>query len=353
MKNENKIVFVSNFFGNGGAARVIDVLSNGFANKGCDVYVISYSRNDVQYPKRENVKYIDISVKGKGLFYKVNRIKELRKQLKHFKGATVIAFEGFVAMQTIIASMGLKQRIIISERNDPALDDDRKLFCFMRKFLYRKADVSVFQTPEAKNYFRGKIRERGVVIPNPISDGLPDYKGKDSRDIINFCRIEKQKNLPLLIDAFEIFLRDYPQSQLHIYGDGSEKTNISAYINSKKLERSVKLFPSKLNIHDIAANYKLFVCSSDFEGISNSMLEAMGIGLPCVCTDCPCGGAHLVINNGVNGLLTEVGNINELYVAMKKIFDDAEFSELLSQNAKSVRVDFSADRIVEMWYELL
>lgn len=353
MKNGNKIVFVSNFFGNGGAARVIDVLSNGFANKGCDVYVISYSANDEEYPKRENVKYIKISPKGKGVIYKINRIRELRKQLKRFNGATVIAFENFVAMQTIVASRGLKQRVIISERCDPALKDGEKLFCFMRKVLYKKADVSVFQTPEAKNYFNGKIRERGVVIPNPISGDLPDYNGKNSSNIINFCRLVKQKNLPLLIDAFGMLLSDYPQNQLHIYGDGSEKSNVEAYIKSKNLENSVMLFPSISNIHEVASNYKVFASSSDYEGISNSMLEAMGIGLPCVCTDCPCGGAHLVIKNGENGILTEVGNVNELYFALKKIFDDAKFAEFLSENAKSVRIDFSVDRIVEKWYELL
>lgn len=57
----------------------------------------------------------------------------------------------------------------------------------------------------------------------------------------------------------------------------------------------------------------MFVSSSDFEGISNSMLEAMGMGLPVVVTDCPVGGARMVIQDGVNGLLVPVGDTKTMY----------------------------------------
>ena len=51
----------------------------------------------------------------------------------------------------------------------------------------------------------------------------------------------------------------------------------------------------KANVHSYIINASMFVSSSDFEGMSNSMLEAMAIGLPVVCTDCPIGGAKMVI----------------------------------------------------------
>ena len=351
--SKNKIVFVSNFLGNGGAARVINVLADGFCEKGLDVTIISYKGNAAAYPRKEHINYVDIEAKGKGVFYKLSRITELRKALKAFKGATVIAFEDFVAMQTIVASRGLKQRLIISERNDPSLKNGRKLFCWMRKKLYKKAHVSVFQTPEARDCFDGKIRENGVVIPNPITKNLPEYDGENSKDIINFCRLEKQKNLPMLIDAFCDLIKDYPDYNLHIFGDGQEKENIENYVVEKGMEEKIKLFPSTNDIHKIAAKYKMFACSSDHEGISNSMLEAMGIGLPVVCTDCPCGGAKMVIEDGVNGLLTPVGDGKAMYLAMKKILDDKNLANNLSENAKNVRDEYSRESIVEKWYELL
>ena len=350
---KNKIVFVSNFLGNGGAARVISVLADGFVEKGLDVTIISYKGTAAAYPRNERINYVDLEPKGKGVFYKISRIRQLRKALKKFKGATVIAFEDFVAMQTIVASRGLKQRLIISERNDPSLKNGRKFFCWMRKKLYKKAHVSVFQTPDARNCFEGKIKENGVVIANPIIKNLPDYVGENSKNIINFCRLEKQKNLPMLIDAFRKLLEDYPDFNLHIYGDGQEKENIENYVREKGMDEKIKLFPSTNDIHKIASQYKMFACSSDHEGISNSMLEAMGIGLPVVCTDCPCGGARMVINDGVNGLLTPVGDSNAMYLAMKKILDDKTLANTLSENAKKVRDEYSRERIVEKWYELL
>lgn len=45
----------------------------------------------------------------------------------------------------------------------------------------------------------------------------------------------------------------------------------------------------------------MFILSSDYEGLSNSMIEAVSMGMPSICTDCPIGGAKMVIHNGING----------------------------------------------------
>lgn len=66
---------------------------------------------------------------------------------------------------------------------------------------------------------------------------------------------------------------------------------------------------------------KMYVLSSDFEGIPNSLLEAMSIGMPVVSTDCSPGGARLLIENGVNGLLVKTGNSGELASAMEVYFE--------------------------------
>ncbi len=52
----------------------------------------------------------------------------------------------------------------------------------------------------------------------------------------------------------------------------------------------------------------IFVDSSDYEGVFNAMLKAMAMGLPCICTDCPVGGARMLIQDGVNGMFVQVGN---------------------------------------------
>ena len=82
----------------------------------------------------------------------------------------------------------------------------------------------------------------------------------------------------------------------------------------------------KANVQTYIVNASVFVSSSDFEGMSNSMLEAMAIGLPVVCTDCPIGGARMVIKNNINGILTPVGD--------DRIFAD-DIIGLLKKSGKS------------------
>ena len=76
------------------------------------------------------------------------------------------------------------------------------------------------------------------------------------------------------------------------------------------------------NILEKVAPCYMYVSSSDFEGISNSMLEALGMGLPTVVTDCPVGGARMVINSGENGILVPVGDTKAMYEAMRSILKD-------------------------------
>jgi glycosyltransferase involved in cell wall biosynthesis len=97
----------------------------------------------------------------------------------------------------------------------------------------------------------------------------------------------------------------------------------------------------------------MYVCSSDFEGLSNSMLEAMAIGLPCVCTDCEGGGARMMIQDGKNGLLTPIGDEEAMYQAMKKLTDDPAFAARLGREAANVRQELSIYQIADRWETMI
>lgn len=96
----------------------------------------------------------------------------------------------------------------------------------------------------------------------------------------------------------------------------------------------------------------MFVSSSSFEGLSNSMLEAMAIGLPTICTDCPCGGARMIIINGVNGILVPNGDKDALAQAMAQVADDSKLAAYLSKNAMKIREDLSIKKIARLWEKL-
>ena len=79
------------------------------------------------------------------------------------------------------------------------------------------------------------------------------------------------------------------------------------------------------------------------------LLEAMAIGLPTICTDCPCGGARAVIENGKNGLLIPVGSKSDLIVAMERIADRPELAERLSMNGSAIRNKLAPGAVVGSW----
>lgn len=349
---DNAIVFISNFLGNGGAARVICVLAEELAKRGYDVTVLSFPFHEDEYKLNAGVKQI---VLGDNQHLSVmQRIRLIRKELKRHPAATVIPFEYFVNMQTILACMGLKKKVIVSERNDPAVVGGKFPKSVIRNILYMFCHTLVCQTPDAKAYFPRLIQRKAKVIANPIKEDLPEpWRGERSRYIVNFCRLAKQKNLKLLVDAFAEFHQSYPDYKLLIYGNGSERDAIIEYICSCNLTSEVRIHNAIENIHEEILDAAMFVSSSDYEGLSNSMLEAMAIGLPVICTDCPCGGARMVINDGINGILVPVNDKDAMAAAMAKVADDKELANALGQNAALIRETLSVNNITSEWERVI
>ena len=108
-----KIIFVTNFFGNGGAARVMSTLIEYFNKESTEIEVVSFLDRKDTYKIPQNVKYTTLKYKKRGI-KKIQRIKQLRKIFKKNPDATIISFESFVNMQTILASIGLKNKVIVS-----------------------------------------------------------------------------------------------------------------------------------------------------------------------------------------------------------------------------------------------
>lgn len=341
------VIFVSNFMGNGGAARVICTLADAWKTD-CRVIIASFPAKMPAYGKLDGVSYYDFpDVRGYP-----RRIVCIRKLLRQNKGATVIAFEYFIGMETVLAGVGCGCRIIVSERNDPHVLDAQPVKKYLRNFLYGCADALVCQTEEAKACFPRRVRKKATVILNPVPPGLPMWAGRShTKTIISFSRLEKQKNIPLLLEAFRRFRLEHPDYRLAIYGSGSQEARIRERMKELGLENSVDLSPFAADICEIACGCAMFVSSSDYEGLSNSMLEAMAMGMPVACTDCPVGGARMMIQDGVNGCLAKTGDADALAEAMERCL--GEKGAGLGRKAIAIREELSSSKIARQWTMLL
>lgn len=300
------------------------------------------------------MKVPDKVAHGTFVWQHYQKIRVLREYLQANPERSVIAFLQPAVNIALLASQGLPNKVIISERADPNRYCLTRYMPYFARVWYPKAYKVVFQTSSAQDYFPEEVKSKSTVIFNPLKPSLPEaYHGDREKKVVNFCRISEQKNIPLLIDAFEEFYKTYSEYKLEIWGEGELEDEMRAYIKEKGLDDCITIKPFDSTLHETIKYYAMFVSSSDYEGMSNSMLEAMAIGLPTICTDCPAGGARAIIRDHENGLLVPIRDKVALCNAMKEVAADKELSRKLSENGAKLKEELHVDAIAKKWMDLL
>lgn len=402
MNSSKKLLFVMPVMKGGGAEKVAALLLNEFNKNGydCELILTNSERSEVidrglnpnigitvlreSFTKSGMAKKIFLAlfrlvtslickipeafrIRVPAVFAKLsfeaqyfNELDALKKVFKANPNADIVSFLQPSIPLTLLASKGTQNRVVVSERADPyRLLKKRYGYNFIKKY-YRRADAVVFQTNDAMAAYPENISKKGTVIFNPINDKLPEpYLGKREKYVTTFCRISPEKNLNLLADAFADFSKVYKDYRLKIIGDAvndlgkNTLSQLKNRIQELEISDKVDFIPFRTDVHSSVLHDTMYVNSSDHEGMSNAMLEAMAIGMPVICTNCPIGGANAVIRNGENGILTQVGNSAEMSEAMKKIAGDKSFADKLSRNAAKIRNDLSLENTAKKWMELL
>lgn len=345
------IIFVSASIGGGGAERVVAELAAQMSEQGHRVEIVTIGSQKKDYHLPADISVINCAQKGKipGLSF-LGRVCRLRKVVKERQPDACISFNTTVNIYAALACADMGRKLILAERNDPVSYPSSKVYRFLRDRLYRGKFRYAFQTEEAKQFFSKKIQNNSAVIFNPINSAMPAvYEGQRSKRFVMAGRLEPQKNLIMAIDAFSMLKESHPEYVLEIYGEGMQKAQIEEYIIAQALSPWVKLMGRSNRLYEDILDATAFVLSSDFEGMSNSMLEAMALGIPTISTDYPSGGARAVIRNGENGLLIPVGDTQALHAAMKRVIDEPELAQCLSANGEKLRKELSVASITEQW----
>lgn len=361
--NSKNVIFVTGSLTGGGAEKVISILASQCAELGADVTLVVLRNKKHSYKLSSKVKVHQINVGEKKLKI-ISRIKILRSIFKHSKANTIIAFLPIITMYSLIANIGLHKRIITSERGDPNLNifslnlniKDKISHIIMRKMqLFGLADYVVFQTPDAQSYYNKRIQKKSRVIPNPLDlTNLPNkYNFEREKNIIAAGRFSEEKNFPLLIRAFADFHKAYPDYKLIIYGDGPLKEELKKLIEALELERNVILPGFSDSLLPTMNKASIYISTSNHEGISNSMLEALGMGVPTIATDCPIGGARMFVKTDKNGILIPMNDREKLVNAMVEIVSNTQYSKQLSNNVDSFRNKLSSEVVCEEWLKIV
>ena len=348
-----KVIFVTPNLANGGAERVTAILANELAEQGMTVEVAFMKDRIRAYQLSRLVITYDFYSERNRISRIVWKILRLRRLMKENVNATFIAMLPFETFYTWMASLGLQNKIVYSLRNDPA-NMHSMLDHFIKKIVYPGAYKIIFQTEEARIYFPEKIWRKGLVIPNPIDEKLPEkYRGKRKKEIVTVGRLSRQKNLPLLLKAFSEVHKNYPEWKLRIFGQGELKEELTDICRKMDIIEFVDFCGFRKKVTEEINQSGMFVLASDYEGISNAMLEALASGIPCICTDCPVGGARMIIKDHENGILVPVGDKVSLAKAMVELIENPLLADKLSENALLIREKLSAKKIAETWSNIL
>lgn len=352
--NDKSIMFVTVSMAGGGTERVIATLANYWIKKEYAVSILMIAGDTVAYEldSRIEVKCISKATKG-SIQGRLTRLSAMRTEFKQSKATVVIAMGTIASMFSSLALIGLKNRLIVSERNNPDVLNHRPIKGherMVRNLLYTRAHRVVFQTDMAMERFPNSIVRKGVVIMNPLREDIlePSDISKREKIVVTAGRLTEQKNHRLLMDAFIEFHKEYLDYTLSIFGEGELKDTLEQYIVEKEARDYISLQGFSKDIHKEMNRSVIYVSSSDWEGISNSLMEAMAMGMGTIATDCPMGGSAMLINDGVNGRLVSVGDRDGLVTALTEMAD----SKLLcgySLEAKKVRELYSVDSIAKQW----
>lgn len=350
MKKRCLMIFLG-CMGRGGAERVISHIANYFVKKDWDVWIGMLLFNTVEYELDSRIHIVDLTGGGQ------SRLKRLpgwlfgiRKLIKDVNPDTVLSFAARINIITQLACAGMRQKIIVSERNDPRYDGRGKVTDLFTKLLYPRANAVVFQTKRAEEYFKEIGLINGYIIPNPISVQC-HANGMKFGKIVTAGRLTPQKNQRMLISAFSKIVKKYPDTQLYIYGEGNLREELEKQIEELELNGRVIMPGNISDIHNKISDANIFVLPSNFEGLSNMLLEAMMMGLPCISTNCA--GADEYITNGKNGLLVNTGDEKAIEEAMCTFLQNPELAKKCGTNAAKASESFDAENVLKQWWRVI
>ena len=353
--NSREIIFICGHLHGGGAERVACTLANSLVDRGWKFtfYLLKDDCIKFNLDSRVNVdlSYCDPSMNC------FRRIFICRKILKSNPDAVLLEFLPSNCMYTALAKIGLPNYSVASIRNYPDLDFGTsfisKILTGARNWSYKRFDSIVCQTPDQIEVLPSSLHNKCVCIENPLRNKFDIVDSENNKSIVCVGRLEDQKNYELAIGAFEIFSKSNSEFTLDIFGVGPLEKTLMDFAAEKHIKNKV-VFHGFCNVEEALSTAYIYLMTSNYEGIPNSMMEAVASGLPVVTTDFTGGGAQVLVKNDFNGVIVDSYNAEDVADGLAIVMNNYGFYK---RNAIVYGEDFtvshSATFITKRWEEIL
>lgn len=343
-----RVLFVISTLSNGGAERVCSVLANKFSQKH-SVVLAKFDNKKPFFEIYDEVELVNLqSYKTsflKRLVGRVLKIFALRKLIKNGNFDAVFSFLDSTNFLVLLSNFALFNKIIISEHTTYTAPKPFWVH-ILRKILYKKAYALSVLTKFDKEFYL-KLNPKTYVNYNPIfipknSDLLP-FK-KDNL-VIFVGRLVSIKNCQMFVRVASK-LKDSLYKFI-VVGDGSERENLQNL--SQNLGANVEFIGEISEISQIYQRAKIIVSTSHFEGLGNTLIEA--IFYNCVRVATKTTGAMELINDGFDGFLSDFDDEKMSQILLNLMQND-DLCKEISQNARSRLDDFDLDKIANSWEKM-
>lgn len=266
--------------------------------------------------------------------------KIYEREWKRLFGKTVfdavIDFTGYAAHQSELFAYSDCKNKIIYLHND-MLYEKKLRFPYLKRIfsIYSLFNHIVSVSKAINNVNKEQLsncfkipKEKFIAIPNiqrPEYVRIAAKVNLESEDKILFetgitvfitlGRLSPEKNQNMLIEAFALLHKKYPNTRLLILGQGPLWHQLNVKIQNLALEKSIFLLGFRNNPYGLLAQADCFIFPSLYEGQGLVLFEAMALNIPIIASDIPT--SREILANGKNGLLIEK-NVEEIAKGMEK-----------------------------------
>jgi glycosyltransferase involved in cell wall biosynthesis len=195
----------------------------------------------------------------------------------------------------------------------------------------------------------GGCLEKTDVIPNGVDRAVfsPSEPRPGAAPTILFVgRLAVNKGPQVLIDALPRVLERFPETQVHLIGDGPLRRDLERSVQQRGMTDSVRFLGTQREIEDRLRSGDIFVLPSLMEGLPLTVLEAMACGLPVIAT--AVGGTVEIVEEGVNGYLVRPGEPGDLASRLCDLLGNARLRrEMGREGERTVERGYDWDTITQ------
>ncbi|MCB9025446.1 MAG: glycosyltransferase [Bdellovibrionaceae bacterium] len=211
------------------------------------------------------------------------------------------------------------------------------IYSIVEKFLYYFTDIFVFESQYSRDQFQCKVRRNSEKYRLNLN-GVRVSENKTSESVLtnefivaSFGALRRIKGFDLSIRAIKVLIDQNIKIKYHIYGEGEEKENLLSLVENLNLNHQVNFMGDTSGVDEKIRSYNVILQPSRFESFGYTLIEAMNLGVPVICSNV--GGMSEIVEDNVNGLLFKNEDVSELAERLKILASNSQLRKKLIKNA--------------------